>query len=122
MKLLVSEFAAVALALALAVAPAPARAGDDGAVAKDNFKELCVKCHGDNGHGDGPAAATLETKPGDLTDCAKMSRLSDEMMLKVIRDGGPAAGLSRAMGRFGDGLEDDEIKMMVVYVRTFCAK
>ncbi len=118
MKLL-SGFSAVVLAAILGLGSAPVRA-DDTAVAKDNFKELCVKCHGENGKGDGPAASTLETKPGDLTDCARMSRLSDETVFKVIRDGGPAAGLSRAMSRFGDGLEDDEIKQMVLYVRTFC--
>lgn len=120
MKLFVSGFSAVVLGLLLGLGPAPSRADDSAAAAKDNFKELCVKCHGENGKGDGPAAPTLETKPGDLTDCARMSRLSDEMMLKVIRDGGPSAGLNRAMGRFGDGLEDDEIKMMVVFVRSFC--
>ncbi len=121
MKLFVSGFSAVVLASILMLGPAPSRADDIGA-AKDNFKELCVKCHGENGKGDGPAASTLETKPGDLTDCAKMSRLSDEMVFKVIRDGGPAAGLSKAMSRFGDGLEDDEIKQLVLYVRTFCKK
>ncbi len=121
MKRFVSWFSALVLASVLVLGPAPSRA-EDNAVAKDNFKELCVKCHGENGKGDGPAASTLETKPGDLTDCARMSRLSDEMMFKVIRDGGPAAGLSRAMSRFGDGLEDDEIKQMVLFVRTFCKK
>ncbi len=121
MKLLVSGFSAAVLAAILVFGPAPSRA-EDGAVAKDNFKELCVKCHGENGKGDGPAASTLETKPGDLTDCARMGRLSDETIFKVIRDGGPAAGLSRAMSRFGDGLEDDEIKQIVLYVRTFCRK
>lgn len=121
MKLFASGFTAVVLASSLLLAPALLRA-DDGAVAKDNFNELCVKCHGENGKGDGPAASTLETKPGDLTDCARMARLSDDVMFKVIRDGGPAAGLNRAMSRFGDGMEDDEIKQMVLFVRTFCRK
>jgi mono/diheme cytochrome c family protein len=31
------------------------------------FKQHCVSCHGDAGHGDGPASATLNPKPRNLT-------------------------------------------------------
>lgn len=121
MKLFVSGLVAVALAASIALASTPSRA-EDTAAAKDSFKSLCVKCHGEAGKGDGPAASTLETKPGDFTDCAKMGKLSDDMLFKVIKEGGPAAGLNKAMTGFGEGMEDDEIKGMVAYVRTFCKK
>jgi mono/diheme cytochrome c family protein len=31
------------------------------------FKQQCTSCHGDSGHGNGPAAATLNPKPRDFT-------------------------------------------------------
>lgn len=34
---------------------------------KTLFKTNCVTCHGDKGEGNGPSAATLNPKPGNLT-------------------------------------------------------
>ena len=94
----------------------------DLATAKDNYRTLCVKCHGASGRGDGPAASTLTTKPGDLTDCARMSRVTDDVIFKVIKQGGPAANLSPKMSGYADGLDDSEIKGLVGFVRSFCQK
>jgi mono/diheme cytochrome c family protein len=35
------------------------------------FLESCASCHGDGAHGDGPTAASLSTKPADLTLISK---------------------------------------------------
>ncbi len=35
---------------------------------KDLFQKHCVLCHGQSGHGDGPAAAGLKTKPPNLVE------------------------------------------------------
>ena len=35
------------------------------------FGSYCAACHGKLGHGDGPAAASLKTKPADLTQLKK---------------------------------------------------
>lgn len=37
------------------------------------FKTWCASCHGEQGRGDGPAAAALKTAPADLTQLAKKS-------------------------------------------------
>src|SRR5262245_31875844 len=37
----------------------------------DSFKAYCAMCHGDQGKGDGPAAAALKKVPADLTGIAK---------------------------------------------------
>jgi mono/diheme cytochrome c family protein len=37
---------------------------------KDLFQKNCVLCHGPEGHGDGPAAAGLATKPSNLVETA----------------------------------------------------
>jgi mono/diheme cytochrome c family protein len=103
----------------LLLASAPCMA-EDLAAAKDKFNSLCVKCHGASAKGDGPAAVTLVTKPGDLTDCTKMHGVTDDMLFEIIKEGGPVAGLDQAMQGFSEGLSDDDIKGLVSYIRSFC--
>jgi high-affinity iron transporter len=112
----------VALIALAVIACAPVARAADMAAAKQNYDTFCVKCHGANGKGDGPAAATLTTKPRDFTDCAKMSKISDATLFNVIKNGGAAAGLSKDMQAWSSGFEDDEIHDLVTYVRTFCEK
>jgi mono/diheme cytochrome c family protein len=38
------------------------------------FKQNCTSCHGDTGHGDGPAVATLNPKPRNFTQSDKWTR------------------------------------------------
>ncbi|HYB91206.1 MAG TPA: cytochrome c [Candidatus Binataceae bacterium] len=94
----------------------------DLAAAKQNYKTFCTKCHGPEGKGDGTAAATLKTKPRDFTDCARMAKETDDVLFKVIKNGGPAAGFSADMQAWSSGFEDDEIRDLIAYVRTFCKK
>jgi mono/diheme cytochrome c family protein len=110
------------VAIALGCAMARAAPAADLAAAKDNFKSYCSKCHGPLGHGDGPNASTLNTKPRDFTDCDRMAKLSDDLLFKVIKEGGESAGLSKDMASFQEGFDDPEIRDLVAYVRTFCKK
>ncbi len=121
MNLKVRSLTAIALVILLsAVVAAPALADAD--AAKSNYTTFCVKCHGESGKGDGPAAATLKTKPRDFTDCARMSKITDDTLFKVIKNGGGANGLSADMPAWKDGFEDPDIKDLVAFVRTFCKK
>ena len=120
MKLFVSGLVAVALAASITLTSTPSRA--DEAAAKESYKNLCVKCHGETGKGDGPGVAKLKKKPGDLTDCARMAKFTDDALFKAIKEGGPAINESKEMNGFSDGMEDEEIKGMVAYVRTMCKK
>lgn len=114
---------AVAVTVALALSSTAVRADEvDLKAAASTFSDSCAGCHGASGKGDGPKAAKLSVKVGDLTDCAKMGKVSDDVLLKVIKEGGPAANLNKAMTPFGDALEDNEIKGLVAYIRHFCAK
>jgi cytochrome c oxidase cbb3-type subunit 3 len=115
---LISGIAAIAI-LAFSIAPAGAA---DMAAAKTNYDTFCVKCHGATGKGDGPAAATLATKPRNYTDCAAMAKESDDKLFNVIKNGGKANGLSGDMQAWSSGFDDNEIHDLVAYVRTFCAK
>ena len=101
------------------LAVVPVSRADD---AKSNYQTFCAKCHGDGGKGNGSGAATLATKPRDFTDCVRMAKESDEMLFKVIKDGGKANGFSGDMQAWNTAFEDPEIKDLVAYIRTFCKK
>jgi mono/diheme cytochrome c family protein len=111
----------VALAATLPLIVARANADDAGLKrARENYQSYCAKCHGEQGKGDGPGAAMLNPKPRDYTDCKVMQNKKDEELIKVITDGGEAAGLSPDMQPWGGTLSADEIRELVKFVRGFC--
>jgi mono/diheme cytochrome c family protein len=89
---------------------------------KKVYMQFCSSCHGQSGKGDGPAAAALNPKPRDHTDREYMSKLSDEQLFKVIKEGGASIGKSPLMPPWGPSLKDDQIKDVIAYVRTLCCK
>ena len=113
---------AVAVTLTLLISTTARAADADLKAAASNYSESCADCHGPTGKGDGPKAKKLSVKVGDLTDCAKMAKVGDDVLFKVIKEGGPAANLNKAMTGFGDAYEDNDIKNLVAYVRSFCGK
>jgi mono/diheme cytochrome c family protein len=118
-----SSAAAIAIMLASASIPTVVRAAEvDLKAAASNFSDSCVDCHGESGKGNGKKAADLKTKPADYTDCAKMSKFTDDYLFNVIKNGGKAEGKSKEMPDFGKAYDDDEIHSLVAYVRTFCKK
>ena len=98
---------------------APARAGDI-AAAKQNYDTFCANCHGGGGKGDGPAGTTLATHPAHFSDCAMMSKRSDDTMFNVIKTGGAATGRSKDMPAWSSAFEDGEIHDLVAFLMTFC--
>jgi len=85
---------------------------------KKLYGQFCATCHGQSGKGDGAAAAALNPKPRDHTDKEYMSKLSDDDMLKVIKNGGASVGKSPLMPPWGASLKDDQIQDIIAYVRT----
>ncbi|MGO9007167.1 MAG: c-type cytochrome [Beijerinckiaceae bacterium] len=126
-RLLVWTASAIPAVAALALISTVARAADMTSAAS-SYKDTCAKCHGDLGKGDGPKAKDLKDKEGkvvacgDLTDCAKMSKVTDDDMFKELKEGGASVGKTKFMTPYGDAMEDDEIKAMVAYVKTLCKK
>ena len=86
----------------------------------DLYAQCCATCHGMNGNGNGPSAATLSAKPCNFTDCRRMATISDETAFKVIKRGGAANGLNANMPSWSDALTDEQIRMVIGYVRHFC--
>lgn len=97
-----------------AQAPAAAASKGDAAAGKVKYDTLCASCHGATGLGDGAAAAALNPKPKNLQATTR----SDEELKKIVKLGGPSAGLSPLMVAWGGVLTDPDIDNVVAYIRT----
>lgn len=65
--------------------------------ARAMFDNLCAACHGHDGKGDGPAAASLNPKPRNYTDAAWQASVTDEQIKNTILLGGAGVGKSPMM-------------------------
>ena len=81
------------------------------------YNEKCANCHGPTGHGDGPQAAFLDPRPTNLSDAKYMSTLTDEHIFKTISEGGIAVGKSNLMPRWKFVLLENDIWIVVAYIR-----
>jgi hypothetical protein len=82
------------------------------------YASRCASCHGERGRGDGSLAAYLATTPRDLGGRSWSRARTDADVARVIREGGPAVGLSPVMPPHTD-LEGAELDEMVRCVRSF---
>ena len=89
------------------------------AAIQEKYQTFCVSCHGSAGAGDGPGGAALTPPPRDFTDASWQQSVTDERIANVIRDGGPAEGLSPLMAPWSSVLNDRETEAMVKLVRGF---
>jgi caa(3)-type oxidase subunit IV len=62
---------------------------------KELFAQQCVSCHGDQGRGDGPAAASLTPRPRNFTEGAgwKNGRKPSEVF-KTLKEGIPGSSMA----------------------------
>ena len=105
MKKLILIAAFLGLAAALS-----AKAAD----AKENWDNMCAKCHGADGKGDTKMGQKLGCK--DFTDAKVQADMKDDAAFKAIKEGLKSDDGKTLMKPF-DTLTDDEIKALVAYVR-----
>lgn len=89
---------------------------------KDIYMAGCVACHGADGRGQSRELQGFErpsTFP-DFTDCRTSTPEPDVQWQAIITNGGPARGFSQIMPSFGEMLSQDQIKMVVKYLRSLC--
>jgi mono/diheme cytochrome c family protein len=79
------------------------------------YYAFCASCHGVDGRGSWRAALFL-VRPGDLTDGARMATRSDEYLFDLTKHGGSPIGRP-GMPAFGSTLSDEDIRLLVQYVR-----
>jgi mono/diheme cytochrome c family protein len=79
------------------------------------YYAYCVECHGVDGRGSWRASLFL-LRPGDLTDRARIARHPDRYLFDLIKHGGATIGRP-GMPAFGAQLADNDIALLVAYVR-----
>jgi high-affinity iron transporter len=79
------------------------------------YAERCSGCHGDDGKGDGPAAAALVPKPRNFRDAAFWQDRKAEDLKAVVHKG----KVGTMMPPFAGVLTDAEIDAVVAHVATF---
>jgi len=85
------------------------------AAAKEIYGLKCANCHGDTGKGDGSDAMMYDPTPADLTDAAKMSKLTDGEIFYQISEG------RKPMPSFKKKLTEEQRWQLVLFVRSLAA-
>ncbi len=85
---------------------------------KATFQTRCSTCHGPQGAGDGPVAASLpaDQKPRNLQVGPFKVWNSDEKFKELINKGGPAFGLNPLMA--AQPMPDAELADLLEFVKT----
>jgi mono/diheme cytochrome c family protein len=78
------------------------------------YAERCSGCHGDHGHGDGPAAAALVPKPRNFVDAAFWKDHTLAQVKATVTNGKPPM-----MPGFVGVLSDAEIDAVARFVQRF---
>jgi cytochrome c6 len=86
--------------------------------AKENYDNLCAKCHGAEGKGDTKMGQKLGAK--DFTDAKVQADIKDDAAIKAITDGLTSDDGKTLMKPFVTGAETplsaDDVKALVAYV------
>lgn len=85
------------------------------------YETVCITCHGPDGRGGVNPALEKIVQPPDFTDCAFAAREPDRGFLAVAHDGGPARGFSALMPPWGGAYSEEELRLAVAHLRTFCS-
>jgi cytochrome c553 len=102
----------IALTAALVITASAATAAD----APENWGKLCAACHGKDGVGNTKAGKKKDIK--DLTSADYQKTFTDDDAFKALKGGMTGKDGSSKMNSFSDKLSDDDIKVLVTYVRT----
>jgi mono/diheme cytochrome c family protein len=107
-------------AAVLAAPPEPPgfRLNGDAQRGRGEYMQRCSLCHGEKGDGRGRLAAGLNPKPVDFATPGLLARRTDWELYLVVRDGGPALGLSPKMLAWGKVMTDPQIRDVTAYVRS----
>ena len=103
----------LAFTVVLAVAAAVSARADD---AKDNWTNICAKCHGADGKGQTRMGQRLKVR--DYTDAKVQSSFKDDEAFKAIKEGLKSTDGKTQMKPYNT-LSDDQIKALVAYTRSF---
>jgi mono/diheme cytochrome c family protein len=83
------------------------------------YKDLCVKCHGPEGKGDGDALKRVKGKAVDWSNKTEMSKVTDTYLFDITWQGGAGVGKSKIMPSYKGKITEEEAKQFVPFVRSF---
>ena len=104
---------------------------------KEMFAAYCAPCHGADGKGNGPAAASMKVPPSDLTQMAKKNggKFPANSLASTLKFGGGSASgahgsadmpvwgpLFQSLDRFHDTSVQQRVSNLVTYVESIQAK
>lgn len=81
------------------------------------YQLYCSQCHGVRGNGKGINAPYLFVAPRDHTSADEMGMLTDDRIFAAVKYGGTAVGKSAIMPSWNGTIADDDIRLLVAYVR-----
>jgi hypothetical protein len=96
-----------------------------------DYQAFCASCHGDSAHGDGVVAASLRTKPPDLTQLKAKNDgvFPAARVLKLVNDGHDSAGMpawgevfAKSQQSVGSEAARLRIEALVEYLRALQPK
>ncbi len=90
----------------------PGGAAADAAAGAEVFKTNCASCHGETGHGDGPAGAALDPAPKNLGEL--QTRAGDDYLYWRINTGKEGTSMVAWKGV----LTDEQIWQTIAFIRT----
>ena len=77
------------------------------------YQAHCAECHGPGGHGDGPRAALLAPRPGNLVSAGTSAKTDAELLAIITR------GLPRtAMKGWEKELSENDRRNVLAYIRS----
>jgi mono/diheme cytochrome c family protein len=80
------------------------------------YRTHCAACHGEQGLGDGPAAAALSPPPANLRWVLSRPMAGDGYLMWAISEGGTALGTP--MPAFKDALSEADRWKIIRFLRT----
>jgi len=79
------------------------------------YHDRCSLCHGKYGGGDGRMAKIItDPPPANLM----LSRLSDDNLRKIIRNGGESVGRSPRMPAWKEEFSIEQINSVIIYIKS----
>jgi mono/diheme cytochrome c family protein len=83
---------------------------------KSIYEDQCAKCHGADGKGQTKMGLKLSAK--DYTDAKVQTDLKDDAAIKAIKEGLKDKD-GKTLMKPTEGVNDDDVKGLVTYMRTF---
>lgn len=80
---------------------------------REIYQARCLECHGEQGRGDGPRAALLAPRPGNLVSAATSTK-TDEELLAIITRGIPRT----AMQGWEKELSENDRRNVLAFIRS----